>query len=119
MKGLLLRISIGIFIGIMVTSKAALAVPSAQWGADLYETCALTKGSKFAKASNGDTYCCNKSLGHCVRCPKSGACSTISYSAHPLITKPKHQQPQPAKIVVPSSPRKSVKSKSPSQRLTK
>jgi len=44
MKGLLLRITIGIFIGITVTSNATFAVPSMQWGSDLYKTCALTKG---------------------------------------------------------------------------
>ncbi len=88
---------LGIFILFSVTAEAVSAAKKKLYGETQYEACLLASDAQYSSLSNGDTYCCSKSRGQCVRCPQDGnlPCSTFPYSKHPkLPPKPKSLQDQ-------------------------
>ena len=104
---------IGVLFAFSFVTEAVSVPKKKLYGESQYESCLLESDAQHASTANGDTYCCSKSQGQCVRCPKDGnlPCSITSYSKRPQflnMSKPTHKQrPQPkAAPVAPTSPPK-------------
>ncbi len=100
---------IGVLLTLSFMGEAMSAQKKKLYGESEYEACLMKSDAQFPSGSNGDTYCCSKSAGHCVRCPKDGnqACSIISYSRHPAfpqMSRPTQNQSSPPKVA-PAVPR--------------
>ena len=101
--------TVGVFLTVGLAHDAVSAKQKKLFGESEYEACLLKSDATYTSLSNGDTYCCSKSQGQCIRCPRDGniPCSIITYSKHPRfpqMSKPVQNQTTPPKVA-PADPK--------------